>query len=76
MQSDPRKNWILFGHSVREARNKVGFSQLKLAEKADLSLTYVSNVERGRHAISIDTIVKLGRAVGLSGAELLRRAGL
>lgn len=76
MQHDHRKSAAHFGHAVRELRTKAEWSQLLLAEKADLSLTYVSEIERAKRGVSLDTALKLARAFGLSGAELLRRAGL
>lgn len=76
VSSDSRKSSVLFGHAVRELRSKQDISQLVLAEKADLSLTFISEIERGKRCASLDTILKLGRAFGITGAELLRRAGL
>ena len=76
MPTDSRKPAQLFGQAVGELRGRAKISQLKLAELADLSLTYVSEIERGRRVPSLDTILKLSRAFGLTGAELLRRAGL
>lgn len=65
-----------FGRVVRELRLKAGLSQIQLAEKADLNFNFIGNIERGEKMASIETAVRLGRGPGLSGAELLRRAGL
>lgn len=76
MPADSRKHSIHFGQAVRELRTNEGISQMALAERADLSLTYVSELERGLSSPSLDTIVRVARAFGSSGSDLLRRAGL
>jgi len=60
---------------VRQLRLAAGLSQIALAEKADLNFNYVGNIERGEKLASIETVVRLARGLGLSGGELLRRAG-
>jgi transcriptional regulator with XRE-family HTH domain len=65
-----------FGKAVREARKEAGLSQEKLAEKADLTLNYVGEVERGEKLASIETAAKLASALGMTAAELLERAGI
>jgi transcriptional regulator with XRE-family HTH domain len=41
-----------------------------------LHKTYISSVERGDRNISLENIVKLGKALGVSGEYLLKKAGL
>lgn len=76
MLPSSHKSAVLLGNTVRELREKERISQLALAERADLSLTYISQIERAKTGVSLDTILKLGRAFHVSGAELMRRAGL
>jgi len=64
------------GRAVRELRLKAGLSQIQLAEKADLNFNFIGSVERGEKLASVVTVVRLARGLGLSGADLLRRAGL
>jgi len=73
--SDLRKLPHAFGQTVRQLRLAAGLSQIALAEKADLNFNYVGNIERGEKLASIETVVRLARGLGLSGGELLRRAG-
>ena len=47
-------------------------SQEKLAEKADLHHNYVGELERGEKAATIDTLVKIAKALGVRPSELLR----
>ncbi len=73
----PSKNRQLpkkFGTTVRTLRKKAGLTQLKLAERADLALTYVGEIERGEKVVSLETISQLGTALSMTAAELLKRA--
>ena len=65
-----------FGAAVREARVAAKLTQMGLAEKADLTLNYVGEVERGEKLASIDTAARLASGLGMTVAELMRRAGL
>lgn len=65
-----------FGKAVREARKAAGLSQEKLAEKADLTLNFVGEVERGEKLASIKTAAQLAVGLGMTAAELMKRAGL
>ena len=47
-------------------------SQEKLAEKADLNTTYVSDVERGEENISMDALVRVASALKKTLADLIR----
>jgi transcriptional regulator with XRE-family HTH domain len=46
-------------------------SQEKLAEKADLSYKYVGEVERGYVNISLDSLVRIARALGIRLRDLV-----
>jgi len=61
---------------VRELRLAGRMTQMEFAEKADLSLNYVGEIERGEKMVSLETIVRLSTALGLKGAELMAKAGL
>lgn len=76
MPTDLRQLPKRLGSAVREMRLKAELSQMALAEKADLTLNYVGEIERGEKLASLETIVRLARALELTGAELLRKAGL
>ena len=65
-----------FGKAVREARVAVKLSQEKLAEKADLTLNFVGEIERGEKLASIETAARLASGLGMTVAELMKKAGL
>ena len=75
MPSDLRQLPKRFGKAVREARLNAGLSQMALAESADLTMNYVGEVERGEKLASLETIVRLAGALGITGADLLKKAG-
>jgi DNA-binding XRE family transcriptional regulator len=60
-----------FGLRVRVARTARRWSQDQFARRARLDRTYVSRLERGRHAASILILARLARALGVPPAELL-----
>lgn len=52
-----------FGKKVRELREKKGMTQEDLAYKADLSVYYVSRIERGKANVSLETVEKIQKAL-------------
>jgi transcriptional regulator with XRE-family HTH domain len=66
-----QKHRRLLGETVRAKRKQAGFSQEKLAEKADLSTVFISRVERGVESPSVDNLVKIARALGVRVRELV-----
>jgi transcriptional regulator with XRE-family HTH domain len=62
----------LLGEAIRAKRKKRRLSQERLAEKADLSTVFISRVERGKESPSVDSLVKIARALGVRARDLLR----
>ncbi len=60
-----------FGLAVRQLREKAGWSQELLAEKADLNRSYLGEVERGKVIPSLATAAKLAKALDISLSRLL-----
>ena len=48
------------GESIRENREKRGYSQDELAEIMEVNRSTISKIENGKFAISIDYMVKFG----------------
>ena len=59
-----------FGRNVARLRAVRGFSQDKLAEKAELDRTYLSGIERGVRNPGIKAVLKLARALKADLDEL------
>lgn len=66
---------VPFGKSVKVWRDKLGVSQEKLAEKAGLHRTYISDIERGARNVSLESIDKLARALEVSIPTLFGTTG-
>ena len=58
------------GSRLRSARVALGLSQEEVAARAGLNTSYLSQIERGRKAPSLDVFVRLATAVNLTLAEL------
>lgn len=62
-----------FGSTVRQAREKLGWSQEVLADKASLNRSYLGEVERGIVMPSLATISKLAGALSTNMSVLIAR---
>lgn len=56
---------------MREARMRLGYTQIQLGELADVSAQYVAELEKGRKNMSVYTFAKLARALNVSADYLL-----
>ena len=65
------KHRRMLGEQIRAYRKQAGLSQEKLAEKADLDPTYVSDVERGEENISVDALVRIATALSVRLRDLV-----
>ena len=58
------------GERIRVFRKRRGFTQEALAEKANVSVNFIGNVERGESAISLKTLRQIGKVLGVNLKEL------
>jgi len=63
-----------FGATLKERREAVKLTQVRLAEATDLSWRYIQDLESGRKAPSLLSIVRLAKALGITSGELLFEA--
>ena len=63
---------MLLGATIREERSRAGFSQERLAEKAELHPNYLGRVERGEEQISLAALVRVARALKIQVHDLTR----
>ena len=63
----------ILSHNIKRYRDNHGWSQADLAEKADISITFLSNIERGKKWPYPDTLVKIAKALRVEEFELFRR---
>ena len=56
---------------IRKAREDMGYTREKFAEKLDVSVSYLAELERGRTGISVKMLVKVCHVLGLSADYVL-----
>ena len=62
----------IVGQHIRAYRKQAGLSQEKLAEKASLSYKYLGEVERGYVNVSLDSLMRIAKALKLKVSDLTR----
>ncbi len=70
MFKEKRNILQIFGLTVRERRNALGISQEELAERTGLHRTYIGDIELGKRNVSLENIVKLADALGVTPSTL------
>ena len=65
-------NWNkVVGDNVRRLRVERKLTQEQLAHDAEIDLTYVGGIERGRRNPSVSVLGRLAEALGVEPAKLL-----
>jgi len=60
------------GQKIKKLRLQANYSQEKLASKAKLHRTYISDIERGERNVSVENIKKIADALKVDPSELLK----
>lgn len=63
-----------FGARLRELRLGLGMTQAQLAEKSEVTTTYIGRLESGGAAPGVDLVERLAKALGTTVADLLPQA--
>ena len=61
----------VIGRNVKEIRTQLGLTQQVLAEKADISIPFLAQIESGTRNPSLDVIEKLASALDRKAYQLL-----
>lgn len=56
---------------IRKAREDMGYTREQFAEKLDVSVSYLAELERGRTGISVKMLVKVCNVLGLNADYVL-----
>lgn len=64
----------MVGRRVREARKRLGWTQEDLAERIERAVETVSNLERGHTVPTLDTLERVGRALGVPVRDFFEEA--
>lgn len=62
----------IVGKNVRRFRQRADMTQEQLAFAAEIDLTYVGGIERGKRNPSVLVLVRIATALGTEPAELLK----
>lgn len=68
------KHRVIVGNNIRACRTSAGLTLEQLAEKADMSWPYLSEIERGRENISLDKLARLAQALNVRLSTLVKDA--
>jgi transcriptional regulator with XRE-family HTH domain len=71
-----RKQLESLGGFIRERRKQAEYSLRDLADRANVSNPYLSQIERGLHAPSVRVLKAIAAALNVSAESLLVQAGL
>jgi MerR family transcriptional regulator, light-induced transcriptional regulator len=63
------------GSQVRQLRNQAGWTQQRLADLTGLTRAYIVSVEGGKQNISLDVVVRVANALGVTPERLLATDG-
>ena len=63
----------VFAVNLRRLRNAKGVSQDELAYEANVSRSYLSQLEKGTFYASLNVVGRLSEALGVEPAELLKK---
>ena len=66
-------DYTFIGQQIRNRRKQLGLIQDQLAEAADLSTIALSNIERGKKQLHLDTLIRIADALGTPVDALLGR---
>lgn len=66
------QDWrVIVGNNVRRIRQQRRMTQEKLAFEAELDLTYIGGIERGRRNPSLLAMVRIAKALSVPLVKLL-----
>jgi transcriptional regulator with XRE-family HTH domain len=60
------------GENIRSCRQKLNWSQEKLAERADLHHNYIGDIERGEENVSVDALMRIAAALKVRLSDLVQ----
>lgn len=62
----------IMGQNIRQLRKQSGWTQEKLAEKAGISVPFMTQIELARKTASLDVIESIAKAFGVSYERLFK----
>lgn len=65
------KHRIQLGDAIRRRRNELGISQEQFAEVVDCHRNFVGRVERGQQNPTVDTLVRIAKALDCTVRDIV-----
>ncbi|MBP2656601.1 MAG: hypothetical protein H6Q73_4170 [Firmicutes bacterium] len=59
-------NFKLIGRRLKESRMQKRMSQAELAEKIDMSVSYISHIETAKKRASLESLVRIANVLGIT----------
>jgi transcriptional regulator with XRE-family HTH domain len=64
-------DYVAFGRQIRRYRQKMNLTQEHLAEKADISASFLGHIERGSRKASLETLINIANSLNVGTDKLL-----
>ena len=64
-------NYKMLGERIRAERQTLKMTQENFAEKANLSISFLGQIERGERKPSLETVVAIANSLGVTVDQLL-----
>ena len=64
-------NYSIIGMRLKQARIKAGLTQQELAEQTNLSVAFISRIERGSSHINLKRLTQICEILGVSEGSIL-----
>lgn len=64
-------NYIEIGSRIRDARIQQKLTQEEASEQCDITSSFYGNIERGDKKMSLETLVKISKGLGVSTDKIL-----
>ena len=65
---------VAVGGAIRRRRSDKGWSQDALADASEVTRNWIGMIERGEGNLSLTDLMRIARALGVDGAELVAAA--
>lgn len=64
-------DYNVIGERIKKARKEKGMTQEQLSEKLDISIAFLSRVERGNSKVNLKRLTQICEILGISQGEIL-----